>query len=191
MTRDQFLPISVRTGNSIYIRDLTLEPGVPRDEADTSKAESSTITVVVKMEPKRLKMCISKQKNLAAINQSFLNSLLDEAPSSEELSEYSLYYKGEKLDETKQLDELEVSSYTFDCVRKARNTIRVFNSKERQPIEIPFSKSISVNEVIFRSVGKNATYSFFLTKRNSAIVLKDDLYASLDVTCTLFVWVAD
>ena len=164
---------------------------MPQDDADISKAESSTITVVVKMEPKKLKMNIPKQKQLAAIKRSFLNSLLDEAPSSEELSEFSLYYKGEKLDETKQLGELEVSSYTFDCVRKAKKTIRVFNSTERQPTEISFSKSISVNEVISRSVGKNANYSFFLTKRNSAIVLKDDLCTSLDVTCTLFVWVTD
>ena len=162
-----------------------------RDEADISKAECSTITVIVKMEPKKLRMNIPKQKDLVAIKRSFLNSLLDEAPSSEELSEYSLYHYGEKLDETKLLGELEVSSYTFDCVRKAKNTIRVFSQKERQPTEIPFSKPISVNEVISRSVGKNATHSFFLTKRNSAIVLKDDLCASLDVTCTFFVWVAE
>lgn len=157
-----------------------------RDEADISKAESSTITVIVKMEPKKLRMNIPKQKDLVAIKRSFLNSLLDEAPSSEELSEYSLYHNGEKLDETKLLGELEVSSYTFDCVRMAKNTIRVFSQKERQPTEIPFSKPISVNEVISRSVGKNATHSFFLTKRNSAIVLKDDLCAPLDVTCTFF-----
>lgn len=143
------------------------------------------------MEPKKLKMNIPKQKDLVSIKRSFLNSLLDEAPSSEELSEYSLYYKGEKLDEMKLLSELEVSSYTFDCVREAKKTIRVFNHKERQPTEISFSNSISVNEVISRSVGKNAIHSFFLTKRNSAIVLKDDFYASLDVTCTLFVWVAE
>ena len=110
-----------------------------RDEADISKAESSTITVIVKMEPKKLRMNISKQKDLVAIKRSFLNSLLDEAPSSEELSEYSLYHNGEKLDETKLLGELEVSSYTFDCVRMAKNTIRVFSQKERQPTEIPFS----------------------------------------------------
>lgn len=175
--------------STVYLPSL--ERGVPGNEVDAFTVDSSTIKVIVKMGPKSLKMEMSKQKELAAIKRSSLNSLLDEAPSSEELSEYSLFYKGEKLDETKQLGELGLSSYTFECVRKAGKTIRVFSQHSSEPTELLFYKSISVNEVLTRTVGKNAIHSFFLTKRDSAIVLKDDLCVSLDVTCILFVCVDD
>lgn len=124
------------------------------------------------------------QRTVSEIKRTFLASHLDSIFSSIDLSAYALWYKGKELDEEKQLADLDISNYNFECVLRTKHTIRVFIMNKTQPVEILFYQSISVNDILSKIDGDNGVRSFFLTKRNSSIVLTDDLCTSLDVTCT-------
>ena len=107
------------------------------------------------------KTSVSAYKNtlLSTLKAKYLKSVLDHKPTSEELSNYYLSHNDLELDESKQIGELNLSSYNLECCYKTYPKQQIGNEKKEEreqeqekeeednlPVENPIVKlSISMN----------------------------------------------
>ena len=73
------------------------------------------------------KISVSAYKNslISTLKAKYLKSILDHKPTSEELSNYYLRNEDRELDDSKQIGELNLSSYNLECMLFQR--VRIFS----------------------------------------------------------------
>lgn len=142
--------------------------------------ESPNIVLTIAMNNKKLSFSLKRNVRLRNIKKYFLTKLCGHEPTSEELSNYYLSHKDNELDESKQIGELHLSSYYFECMLVHK--VQVFVEGNNEPHVIKFGKSISVEQIVSTVVGSEFIDSCYATKTNSSIVLKNVISTSLDLT---------
>ena len=133
------------------------------------------------------KISVSAYKNslISTLKAKYLKSILDHKPTSEELSNYYLSNEDRELDDSKQIGELNLSSYNLECMLFQR--VRIFSEGEDEPQVIEFGKSISVEQILSTVVGSDFLDSCCLTKISSSIVLKNVISTSCDLARILLI----
>lgn len=163
---------------------LFVDCASPTNEESAMNSESFRVSNNISVKQRELPAATSDPK-----------ASLDKEPSprlakqvcvspSDGVSKRSLKYPKIKRGEILKPPEPMSTTNPSEDRKKSVSTIRVFQKNGTQPIEIPFTQSISINKVISKIVGSRNPELFFLTKRNSSIVLEGDLCASMDVTCS-------
>ena len=123
--------------------------------------------------------------SISDIKKKYLTAILGHELSAQESSEYTLTLNDKELDESKQLEELKLSSFDLICTPKNLKIIQIFWKGQNKPFVLKITDSISISEIIASVVGKNQVNDYFLTERNSSIVLHSSISTSTDLTSIL------
>ena len=137
------------------------------------------------MNGKKTSVPAYKNTLLSTLKAKYLKSVLDHKPTSEELSNYYLSHNDLELDESKQIGELNLSSYNLECMPYQR--VRIYAEGENEPQVIKFGQSISVEQIISTVVGSDFLDSCCITEIGSSIVLKNIISTSCDLARILLI----
>ena len=131
------------------------------------------------MNNQRLSFIAKRNVSLLIVKKQYLTKALGHQLTAEELSNYYLSHNDLELDESKQIGELNLSSYNLECM--LFQIVRIYAQGENHPLVIKFYKSISVEQIIAAITKRVRTHASFLTLLNSSIVLKNDITTSCDL----------
>ena len=99
---------------------------------------------------------------------------------------YSLFFQGNKLDESKTFQELKIPSeseivFEYKKPKVDKIVIKVFRDDEQSVSS--FDSPIQPSTLIQKIAGEEYIDSMFITKSGSPIVIKDTISTSMDVNC--------
>ena len=154
-------------------------------EEEDLPVENPNIVLTIAMNSRRLSFTAKSNASLLLIKKHYLTHLLGHQPTAEELSNYYLSHKDLKLDDSKQIGELNLSSYNLECMLFQR--VRIFAEGENHPHVIKFCRSVSVKQIIAAMTKTVRILSPCLTLLNSSIVLKNVISTSCDLARILLI----
>ena len=155
------------------------------EEEEDLPVENPIIKLSISMNGKKTSVSAYKNVLLSTLKAKYLKYVLDHKPTSEELSNYYLNHNDLELDESKQIGELNLSSYNLECMPYQR--VRIFAEGENEPQVIKFGQSISVEQIISTVVGSDFLDSCCITEIGSSIVLKNIISTSCDLARILLI----
>ena len=141
--------------------------------------------ITITMNGKKTSVTTRSTISISDIKKKYLTAILGHELSAQESSEYTLTLNDKELDESKQLEELKLSSFDLICTPKNLKIIQIFWKSQNNPFVLKITDSISISEIIASIVGKNQVNDYFLTERNSSIVLHSSISTSTDLTSIL------
>ena len=150
-------------------------------EVSDLPVEYSEITLTITMNGNNYSIRSNINNSLSKVKSLYLNRLFDRCLTEEELSNYCLAYEGSRLDESKQIKELNLKSQMLECIPIRWVKIFYEDGNDR-PLVLKFFTAVSVERLLSVFSMKYKTDAAFLTLKNSPIIWKTPISTSLELT---------
>ena len=124
---------------------------------------------------------------LWTLKKSTVKKIIGHVPSQDELARYTLRLNGLALDEKKTVRDLKLSDCVIDLVEQEEDYVHAFDSNNEEVDNIKFEGSISINELLSILVADEMKDDYFVTLKESSIVLVKDITSSTDVTSRIMI----
>lgn len=142
------------------------------------------VPIVVKHKNSRYRIANAAEISLRKIKVLTIQKILGHNPSNDELARFVLCMNGTELDESKTASDLNLANCVIECIEREEKCIHIYDNINKEISKVKFKKSISISEILSRVFGDMAS-DFYLTEKESSIVLKNDITTSTDVVCMI------
>ena len=118
---------------------------------------------------------------LWTLKKSTVKKIIGHVPSQDELARYALRLNGLALDEKKTVRDLKLSDCVIDLVEQEENYVHAFDNNNEEVDNIKFEGSVSIPKLL-SDIFSDLRDDYFVTLKESSIVLVKDITSSTDVT---------
>ena len=123
---------------------------------------------------------------LWTLKKSTVKKIICHVPSQDELARYTLRLNGLALDEKKTVRDLKLSDCVIDLVEQEENYVHAFDNNNEEVDNIKFEGSISIPKLL-SDIFSDLKDDYFVTLKESSIVLVKDITSSTDVTSRIMI----
>ena len=120
------------------------------------------------------------------LKKSILKKIIGHVPSQDELARYALRLNGLALDEKKTVRDLKLSDCVIDLVEQEESYVHAFDNNNEEVDNIKFEGSISIPKLL-ADIFSDMKDDYFVTLKESSIVLVKDITTSTDVTSRIMI----
>lgn len=149
--------------------------------SDEEESPAMSSYVIVSYNDKKYYINGNEDSHIEELKKDVVMNILGHAPSLTECAHYSLFYNGLALEESKTIQEYSIIEKEIDCKIVSNYHIRVYNVFDELEKDISFGSPISIANVL-HCVSADCADEYFLTRKGSSIVLRNNIYKSTDVT---------
>ena len=123
---------------------------------------------------------------LWTLKKSTVKKIIGHVPSQDELARYTLRLNGLALDEKKTVRDLKLSDCVIDLVEQEEDYVHAFDNNNEEVDNIKFEGSISIPKLL-SDIFSDLKDDYFVTLKESSIVLVKDITSSTDVTSRIMI----